>query len=78
MASGAAVMVLRQNLAAQRFVDAVSEQFGLSAIDAAAALKTLLRVKLVKLDPIVGQFQLRDGRAWDADVMRRAALAGDA
>lgn len=73
---GAAVMVQRQANAAQRFIDAVREQFGLSAVDAGNALRALLQAKLVKLDPIVGQFQLRDGRAWDAEVMRRAALAG--
>lgn len=76
MSAGAAVLAQRQQLAAGRFVDAVREQFGLSAIDAGNALRAMLQAKLVRLDPIVGQFQLRDGRAWDADVMRRAALAG--
>lgn len=66
-------MLQRQAAAADRFVDAVREQFGLPERAARAALQALLRAKLIKLDPIVGQFQLRDGRAWSADVMQRAA-----
>ncbi len=66
-------MLQRQAAAADRFVEAVREQFGLPEREARAALQALLRVKLIKLDPHVGQFQLRDGRAWSADVMQRAA-----
>lgn len=72
-AAGVLPMLQRQAAAADRFVEAVREQFGLPERAARAALQALLRAKLVKLDPIVGQFQLRDGRAWSADVMQRAA-----
>jgi len=70
---GAAVLVVRQQLAAGAFVESVVEQFGLTAEQALAALEKLLKLKLVKLDAIGGRFQLKDGRFWDRVVMRRAA-----
>lgn len=63
----------RQQQAADRFVASVGEQFGLTKKEAERALKKLQDTKLIKLDPLSGQFQLKDGRAWERDVMRRAA-----
>ena len=71
--SGAHVMATREEFARQSFVSAVGEQFGIEKNDALRALAELQRVKLVSLDPIAGQFKIKDGRAWDAEVMRRAA-----
>lgn len=70
---GARNLVHRQVSAAKSFVDAVVEQFGLTREQASTALDRMMKDKLVKLDAISGQFQLKDGRAWDKDVMRRAA-----
>lgn len=72
---GAAAMAQRQQNAAQRFVDSAMEQFGLSKEEAGRAWDHLLKNKLVKADPVGGQFQLKDGRMWDGDVLRRAAAA---
>jgi hypothetical protein len=66
-------LVHRQANAAKSFVDSVVEQFGLTREQASAALDRMMKDKLVKLDAISGQFQLKDGRAWDKDVMLRAA-----
>lgn len=71
--SGAHVLAIREDAALQSFVFAVGEQFGIKKSDALRALFELQRAKLVSLDPIAGQFKVKDGRAWDGEVMRRAA-----
>lgn len=76
-AKGAAVIALRKSLAVGKFIEAVVEQFGLTDAQALDALEHLVKLKLVTLDGIVGQFQLRDGRFWDRAVMRRAAGLAD-
>lgn len=73
MKTGAHVIAAREESARQSFVSAVGEQFGIEKNDALRALSELQRVKLVSLDKIAGQFKVKDGRAWDAEVMRRAA-----
>lgn len=70
---GAEVMAVREESARQRFVSAVGEQFGIGAEDALRALTELQKARLVSLDPVSGQFKVKDGRAWDAEVIRRAA-----
>jgi hypothetical protein len=69
----AEVMAAREEAARQKFVSAVGEQFSIGEADALRALAELQRAKLVSLDPISGQFKVRDGRAWDAAVIRRAS-----
>lgn len=73
-ARGVEGLVLRQSNAANRFIESSAEQFGMSAGEAGAALDRLLKLKLVKLDPLSGQFNLKDGRFWDGEVLRRAAV----
>lgn len=70
---GAAVMGERMVNAADRFRDSVVEQFGLTSEQADKAMGVLLKEKVLKLDSITGQFNLKDGRFWDRDVMLRAA-----
>lgn len=70
---GAAVMGERMVNAADRFRDSVVEQFGLTPEQADKAMGVLLKEKVLKLDSITGQFNLKDGRFWDRDVMLRAA-----
>lgn len=70
---GAWTLAQRQENSKDRFVSAVGEQFGMSAEDASKALRTLLKLKLIKLDAVTGQFNLKDGRVWDAEVLKRAA-----
>jgi len=70
---GAGVMVQRQQNAGDRFVESAMEQFGMSKPDAEAALARLVKDKVVKLDPIGGQYSLKDGRFWDKEVLARAA-----
>ncbi len=66
-------LVQREGNAHQRFVNAVKEQFGLTGEQAGRAYERLAKEKLIKLDPVTGQFKLKDGRAWDREVMLRAA-----
>jgi DNA-binding protein H-NS len=71
--TGAYRLAIRQQNAADRFIDSVVEQFGLTMDQAQTALNRLLKEKVVSLDPVAGQFKLKDGRFWDKEVMRRAA-----
>ena len=70
---GAKYLAERQVNAATRFIDAVVEQFGLTQEQAKRAMNTLLKEKVLKLDPIIGQFNLKDGRFWNRDVILRAS-----
>lgn len=73
IAKGAAGIAQRQANAANKFVDSVQEQFGLSREDAGKAWNHFVKNKLVKIDLVGGQYSLADGRLWDGDVMRQAA-----
>ncbi|MEQ9131109.1 MAG: LPD1 domain-containing protein [Salinisphaeraceae bacterium] len=73
IAKGVAPMAQREFNAQRSFMDAAMEQFGLTDDEAGRAFQTLRKQKLVKVDPVNGQFTLKDGRFWDGEVMRRAA-----
>jgi hypothetical protein len=62
----------RRDAAAARFREAVIEQFGFTADEAARIMAVYVKAKAVKLCPVMGQFNLTDGRLWDRDVMARA------
>lgn len=66
----------RAENARERFVTAVNVQFGIDRETAQRAAAELIKVKLLKLDPVTGQFSLANGDAWNADVIRRAATSG--
>lgn len=70
--NGAWVFAARERLAVQSFVTALAEQFGIPEPDALRALAALRGLKIIKLDCVSGKFQLKDGRFWDGDVLRRA------
>ena len=76
--AGVQNMVLRQENAANRFIDSAMEQFSLDKDTARAALDHMVKKKLVKLDSISGQFQLKDGRFWDGEALRNAAALNNA
>ena len=70
--NGAWVFAAREHLAVQSFVVALAEQFDIHEPDAFRALADLRKLRVVKLDCVSGKFQLKDGRFWDGDVLRRA------
>lgn len=72
---GAAVMGERMMNAANRFRKATMNQFKLTQKQADAAMGKLIKEKILTLDPVTGQFELKDGRFWDREVMLRAAEA---
>jgi hypothetical protein len=72
---GAAVMGERMMNAANRFRKAAMNQFKLTQEQADAAMGKLIKEKVLTLDPVTGQFELKDGRFWDREVMLRAAEA---
>lgn len=72
---GAAVMGERMMNAANRFRKATMNQFKLTQEQADAAMGKLIKEKILTLDPVTGQFELKDGRFWDREVMLRAAEA---
>jgi len=74
---GAAVMGERMVNAADRFRKAAMNQFKLTQEQADAAMGKLLKEKILILDPVTGQFELKDGRFWNREVMMRAAGEGD-
>ena len=59
--------------AANRFRAMAMEQFGLTQDEADRALGTLMKYKVVDLDPVDGQFKVKDGRFMNRDVLLRAA-----
>jgi hypothetical protein len=58
--------------AEDRFISAVMEQFSKTKIEAEIILAVFKQYKIVKIDPIGGQFTLSQGIFWDADVMDNA------
>ena len=70
---GAAVMGQRQINAADRFRKAAMSQFKLTQEQADAAMGRLIKDKVLILDPVTGQFELKDGRFWDREVLLKAA-----
>ena len=66
-------MAQRQVNAADKFIESVVEQFGLSKDDATKAWNYYLKNKLVSVDSVGGQYNLKDGRLWNGDSMREAA-----
>ncbi|MBK8117399.1 MAG: hypothetical protein IPK44_24235 [Candidatus Accumulibacter sp.] len=66
-------MAQRQVNAADKFISSVMEQFGLSKDDATKAWNYYLKNKLVSVDSVGGQYNLKDGRLWNGDSMRVAA-----
>jgi len=65
--------VARGKAAMDSFESSVMEQFGLTQEQARAALGKLIAEKIVKINPLTGSFDLKDGRFWDKEVMLRAA-----
>jgi hypothetical protein len=65
--------VARGKAAMDSFESSVIEQFGLTQEQARAALGKLISEKIVKINPLTGSFDLKDGRFWDREVMLRAA-----
>ena len=70
---GAAVMGQRQLNAADRFRKAAMSQHKLTQEQADAAMGRLIKDKVLILDPVTGQFELKDGRFWDREVLLKAA-----
>jgi len=73
IAEGVKPMVQREQAAASRFIDAASEQFGITAEEARRAMDHLVKTKMVSLGAVDGQFKLKDGRVWNKEILRRAA-----
>lgn len=70
---GTRAVAQRQVNASNKFIDSVVEQFGLSREEAVRAWDYYVKNKLVKVDAVGGQYNLKDGRLWDGRAMRKAA-----
>lgn len=68
----------RAGNAIDRFVNSMVEQFDMTPEAAMSAFNWLRSEKLVSVDAVTGQTNLKDGRFWDGDVLRRAALESEA
>lgn len=70
--SGAKDLLIRQQNAAARFVECVVEQFGFTQAEADHILTVYLSAKAVKLDPVMGQFEIAHGAYWERQPMVNA------
>jgi len=68
---GTKAMAQRIVNAENDFVENIVEQFEFSPEDAKTIFSEFVNLKLVKLDVIMGRYQLKDGRFWDKEVMQR-------
>lgn len=59
--------------AENRFIESVQEQFGKTKKEAENVFKRFKKDKIVKIDPVGGQYNLKDGRFWEQTVIDRAA-----
>lgn len=60
-----------------RFAAFAKKQAKLSREQAMTAMRRLQKEKLLKVDPVTGDFRVKHGRALDPDVLRRAAGLDD-
>lgn len=58
--------------AENRFIDSVIEQFEFNKSDAEKILSVFMGHKIIKIDPIMGQYKLTQGIYWDKQVMDNA------
>ena len=58
--------------AENNFINSVMEQFNFSQNEAERILSVYKKYKLVKIDYVTGQFNLKDGRFWDRYPMENA------
>ena len=65
----------REHNAVVRFIDSVVEQFGFSVDEAEKILSVFRKLKIVKIDAVVGQYNLKHGAFWDREVMERALMS---
>lgn len=71
---GFKAMAARQERAGEKFIETVMENHGLAREDALAVLGYYQRKKLVRLDPVDGQFYLKHGGLLDKEVIDDAAV----
>jgi len=71
--AGARALVTRQQNAMDRFIEYAMDRAGLSREEAERALAVYRREKVIKLDPMSGQFNFKHGAFGEADVLQRAA-----
>lgn len=69
-------MTIRAVNAENSFINAVQEQFGKTEEEAGIILTVFKREKVVKIDPVLGQFFLVSGLFWEANVMDNALAVG--
>jgi len=58
--------------AENNFINSVMEQFNFTKNEAEKILSVYKKHKLIKIDYVTGQFQLKDGRFWDEYPMKNA------
>jgi uncharacterized Zn finger protein (UPF0148 family) len=71
--TGVRAMMTRQQAAMERFIEYAMDQAGLSREEAERALAVYRREKVIRLDPMSGQFNFKHGAFGEADVLQRAA-----
>lgn len=70
--NGISDMMIRQQNGINSFLTSVQEQFGKTEAEAIHIYNVFLGEKIVKIDPVMGQFEISHGAFWDRDVMDRA------
>lgn len=54
------------------FIESVVEQFDITEEEGEKVLNAFIKVKAVKIDPVMGQFNLTNGAFWDKQVIENA------
>jgi hypothetical protein len=73
MAPGFSAIAQRQINAENGFVEAVMNLSGLTREEAVRAMRTLLKLKVAKMDSVNGVINVKHGAFLDPEVLRRAA-----
>lgn len=71
--NGKKAMAIREHNAGDRFVSYAIATAGLTKAQAEHVLKVYQRAKVIRLDPVTGQFSVKHGAFLDVDVLINAA-----
>lgn len=73
MTDGFKAMATRIENAETAFITYAMAEAGLTEAQATTALATMKKAKVLKIDPVMGQWNVKHGAFLEPDVLRRAA-----
>ena len=70
--NGTKEIAIRIENARTDFITSIVEQFNTTPVEAEKVLTVFKNVKAVKLDPVMGRYNLKCGAFWNIDVINNA------